>query len=112
MILASLEKIVSEDVDVTRTSGGFGPYEVATGHMNFPVTLHFDIKVAFSSDSDLDIRLTTRSATSPDAAFTVTGSPLKENGDVTLVGASEFRGGSLGTYDCAVEISGRISPHP
>jgi hypothetical protein len=104
-----------DTITITKKAGGSGSFDMGSGHMVVPLTLHFDHSLPdlFVGDSDLRLVLTTGAATSPTGAFSLTGTPLnRTTGLVTLVGASKFVGGYLDPRDCSVSITGTILPSP
>jgi hypothetical protein len=96
--LTSFPPIISNEVTVTKTSGGSGSY--ARGHIAMPLGLHFAVSKSIL-DSNLSVTLTTDPPGSP-----VTPEPF---GAVTLVGSGILEGGLLGGRRCDLTISGTIS---
>jgi hypothetical protein len=105
--------IGSNTITITKTGGGTGMFNKASGSLSMPITLHFDHSLALAGDSDVTFGLTTASSTSPSGAFALTGLPLgATTGLIVLVGASRFRGGFLGGTDCSVTLTGTFAPIP
>jgi len=99
--------------EVTLIGGGTGSFDSLNGQIILPVSLRFIYTAIIRRHSDVNLQLTSDTATSPDGRFTVTGSPLdRSTGRIMVVGASELIGGTLARNDCSVELEGVLSPVP
>ncbi len=110
-----IPQAANDTITITKKAGGSGSFDMGSGAMQMPLTLHFDHSLPdiFFGDSDLPLVLTTGSTTSPTGAFTLAGTPLNPTtGIVTLVGASRFERGGLAPRDCSISITGTIVPSP
>lgn len=110
--LLSLAPITTDSVVVTAPRPGTpGEYDSETGQMSLGVVLHVNIKNRLADDpEDEAVTFTTGVARSP--RFSLTGSALEADGDVTLVGVGQFTGGTLNGRDYSFAVEGDLSPHP
>jgi hypothetical protein len=99
-------------VTVTKTGGGSGSFHPVSGTMNIPIILHFHYDTALISDDDANFDLTTGRSVSRNGAFDVTGSPLTQEGSISLTGTTRFRNGYLEGKEGSLVITANISPRP
>jgi hypothetical protein len=102
---ASVAPLSDSGVTVTQAGRAVGTFDPATGRLDLPVALHFDLPDLIFVDSDVSYALTTESAGA------LAGARLnRDTGAIRLVAASRFVGGTLDGSDTTIEIDGFINP--
>jgi len=109
--------VVSNTIRSRLVSGGYGPFELSTGHIDMTAVFSVSNSVATFGDSELHlVPLTTRSvATSLSPVGSLFGSPLSRNtnpGALVLVGSSLLTGGYYRGTRIDVTISGLLAQLP
>lgn len=96
-----------------------GSFDPTTGRLDGWVSLDFRHRnaatggtVFLAGPSQTDLVLTTESVVSPDGSLRATGSRMDGTGNLTIVGASVFRGGFLNGSNCSLSLAGAIDPRP
>ncbi len=107
-----VSKGVSNTTTVKWTKGGTGNYEWPSGTITLPIDLRFEHSIPLALPSDVHFDLTTATAGWPNWREDE-GRPLDwTTGKVTLIGASEFKGGYLDRTRVRIALTGVFSKWP